>query len=365
MLDKKIILSGYFGYDNLGDEAILYSMIEGLKTLENVELVALSANPEKTTQKFGIRAAERMKVGTLLKEIKNCDLFISGGGSLFQDVTSKRSIYYYLGLLFLAKKIFKKKVMIYSQGIGPVLDSSNRKKMKAMFNDLDCINVRDKESKKELLDMGVNREISVTADTVFMLPSADSQWGHALFEKMGVDVQEKTVGISIRPWKDLDKTIVEEIKNTIEHLQDTGVNIVLLPFHHPGDLTLSKMVYNSLNDKKNVFLIEESLNEREMLSVIANIDIMLSMRLHGLIFGVVGGAYPIGISYDPKINSLMKELQFQEPISVEQLDSGELITQLEDSLADLEKRKEQTKKAANTMREKALKNIELVKELLN
>ncbi len=365
MLNKKILMSGYFGYDNLGDEAILYSMVEGLCSIENVELTALSANPQKTAEKFGIRAVERMKITTLLKEIKNCDIFISGGGSLFQDVTSKRSIYYYLAQLFLAKKVFKKKVMIYSQGIGPVTEESNRAKVAKAFNRLDKINVRDKESKKELLDMGVKKEISVTADTVFMLEKPDKGFGRELLQKMGLDLQEQTIGISIRAWKDWDEKIVEEIKNTISHLQDSGVNIILLPFHHPGDLMLSQKVWESLPDRSKVHLLEEQLDERQMLSLIANIDIMLSMRLHGLIFGVVAGAYPIAISYDPKVKSLMKEFGLPTTGEVEKLDSSELISELEDTLGELDKRKEKVREIAERMREKAIQNIELVKELLN
>ena len=79
---KKILLSGYFGYDNLGDEAILYSIVEELKKIDDVELVALSGNPQKTTEKFGIYAVERMKLFPVLKELSRCDIFLSGGGSL-------------------------------------------------------------------------------------------------------------------------------------------------------------------------------------------------------------------------------------------------------------------------------------------
>ena len=124
-MSKKIVLSGYFGFDNLGDEAILYSIIQEVKKMQNTEITVLSANPEKTSQKFGVAAVDRMSPKEVIRAIKNCDMFISGGGSLLQDVTSNRSLLYYLALLRLAK-LFGKKVMIYSQGIGPVNGAKNQ-----------------------------------------------------------------------------------------------------------------------------------------------------------------------------------------------------------------------------------------------
>ena len=142
----KILLSGYFGFDNVGDEAILNAMVKGIrKEMPDAELVAMSANPELTARKNGIRAIDRMSIISIMKEMRDMDLFISGGGSLFQDVTSRRSILYYLGVAYLAKVIFKKKVMIYSQGIGPVTDPKNRERMAKLFRKLDIINVRDNQ----------------------------------------------------------------------------------------------------------------------------------------------------------------------------------------------------------------------------
>ena len=381
-MNKKIVLSGYFGFDNLGDEAILYSMVKGIGAIPDVEIVALSSNPEKTAAKFNIKAVDRMKMSAVLREIRNCDLFISGGGSLLQDVTSKRSLIYYLTLLKIAK-FFKKKVMIYSQGIGPVNDAKNRAHLTKVFKKLDEINVRDNESKQELIDMGVKNKVSVTADTVFLLDQPEQETGKRILTaldgfcfveaeaNLGLEHKAEadkvfTVGISIRPWKELNHKIVEEIKKTIEQLKITypKARFVLLPFHHPGDLTLSHQLYNAIEDKENIYLIEAHLNEREMLSVIGHMDVMLSMRLHGLIFAVVAGAYPIGISYDPKIQSLMKELNLPAAIEVEDLNGEILAAQVEAALAEAADLKRDIEDMASLMQKRALENVDMVRRLL-
>ena len=386
-MSKKIVLSGYFGFDNLGDEAILYSIIQEVKKMQNTEITVLSANPEKTSKKFGVAAVDRMSPKEVIRAIKNCDMFISGGGSLLQDVTSNRSLLYYLALLRLAK-LFGKKVMIYSQGIGPVNGVKNRKSLAKAFKNLDIINVRDKESYEELMGMGVKKPISITADTVFLLQGPDREKGKSILgELMAQDesleklleaveaatepTQESekpeaiTIGIAIRPWKDLDEKIILETKKTIEKLQEIKeypIKIVFLPFHHPGDLTLSQAVYDSLDNKTNVYVVKNQLDEREMLSLMANVDIILSMRLHGLIFGVVGGAYPVAISYDPKIDSLMKELGLKKPMGVENMDSKLLVEQLEESIKNIKALKEETKELAELMQKRAQEGIELIKE---
>lgn len=392
-MNKKIVLSGYFGFDNLGDEAILYSIIQEVKKIEKTEITVLSSHPEKTSKKFGVKAVDRMSPKEVIKTIKNCDLFISGGGSLLQDVTSNRSLRYYLALIRLAK-FFGKKVMIYSQGIGPVNMPKNRKALAKAFKNLDIINVRDKESYEELKAMGVKKPISITADTVFLLKRPESQTGKKILidlmatkavteDSQVVKVaempsksqseselksefpEEITIGISIRPWKDLDEKIILETKKTIEKLQEIKeypIKIVFLPFHHPGDLTLSQAVYDALDNKTNVYVVKNQLDEREMLSLMANVDIILSMRLHGLIFGVVGGAYPVAISYDPKIDSLMKELGLKKPMGVENMDSKLLVEQLEESIKNIKALKEETKELAELMQKRAQEGIELIKE---
>src|SRR5690606_34850383 len=100
---KKILISGYYGFDNSGDDAILKAMVEDLKENDNsIEITALSRNPTFTEKIYNIRAVNRFKIRDVMRAIEDCNLFISGGGSLLQDVTSTRSLLYYLSLMEVA-----------------------------------------------------------------------------------------------------------------------------------------------------------------------------------------------------------------------------------------------------------------------
>ena len=99
---SKVVLSGYYGFNNSGDETILYAMITMFRKIEpSLEITVLSNEPEKTAKQYGVEAVNRWKWGQVFRAVSGCDLFISGGGSLLQDV-SKNSPLYYLAVILLA-----------------------------------------------------------------------------------------------------------------------------------------------------------------------------------------------------------------------------------------------------------------------
>ena len=101
---NKVVLSGYYGFNNAGDEAVLQAIINSLKKADqDLDITVLSNNPEHTTKAYGVKAVNRWKLNEIAGAIKESDLLISGGGSLLQDVTSKNGILYYLGIIGLAR----------------------------------------------------------------------------------------------------------------------------------------------------------------------------------------------------------------------------------------------------------------------
>ena len=116
----KAVISGYYGFDNCGDEAVLLAIIHCLKKLKpDVRIVVLSGNPKKTRELYAVEAVNRWNPFSVAIELLSCRLLISGGGSLLQDVTSTKSLRYYLAIINIAA-LFKKRIMIYSQGLGPL-----------------------------------------------------------------------------------------------------------------------------------------------------------------------------------------------------------------------------------------------------
>ncbi|GAB6158999.1 polysaccharide pyruvyl transferase CsaB [Desulfotomaculum varum] len=303
----KVVISGYYGFDNLGDEAVLFSILKTLREQYiGLRIEVLSHQPEKTAEVYQVTAANRWQPLQVYRALKECDLLLSGGGSLLQDVTGLKSLLYYLGVIWLARRL-DKPVFFYAQGIGPVRSRLGRLAMRLVANRVNYITVRDELSRQDLLDMGVCRPpIEVTADPVLGLEEkfVDKAVGRAILEAAGLDlsIERKLVGVSVRQWQELtayQKTVAE----VCDKLSRLGYQVVFLPMHYPDDLAASREVAELLEQPATV--LEGAYSVAEMASLIANMDLLIGMRLHALILAAVMHVPPVAVSYDPKIDRFM------------------------------------------------------------
>ncbi len=307
-----ILISGYYGFDNIGDESILRAVINGVRSrLPDSRLTVLSHDPAATREKYGVDAVNRMAPLEIVRAVKRCDMLISGGGSLLQDVTSSKSLLYYLAIIRLAKH-YGKKVFIYSQGIGPIDRAANRRATARVLRQVDGIVVRDERSANLLGEIGVPRAV-ITADPVLRMPQVDKARGKAALRKAGVPEQRGlTVGWAIRE-RDANGAFVAEIRKCILWLRERyNAESVLIPFHYEEDLAVCRAIA-AQTDGAAVCLQEKYLSE-DMLSIIGNMDILTGVRLHSLIYAAIMGVPMIGISYDPKCTAFLRSVGM-EPLS--------------------------------------------------
>ncbi len=322
---SRVVLSGYYGFNNAGDEAILYAIIRTLRKIEpGIEITVLSNEPAKTAKQYHVRACRRWKLGEVIKALSTCDLLISGGGSLLQDVTSKLSPLYYLGVIFLAR-LLERPVMVYAQGIGPLRTRINRSLSAFVLNRVNAITVRDQRSKEDLVAMGVEREITVTADPVLGLSpeNISVELGREILERNGFCPGEgqKLLGVYIRSWK--DNAYLPELVKACDKLAEEGWKIVFVPMQFPGDITISRQAAKQM--KHEALVLKEMYNPEEILSITKNMDLVLGMRLHALIKGAVARVPVVGLSYDPKVDRFLESIGHQALISVENLRGETLI----------------------------------------
>ena len=167
---KNILISGYYGFNNTGDEA----MIETMSTLlakRDYGLIVLSSNPERTNELYNVQAYDRYKISEVIKAIKKSDLVVSGGGTLFQDVTSKKSIWYSLGIVWLAQFLGKRVCVAY-QGLGPLNTNLYRKMTKKILNkkSIKLVALRDEHAIQFAKELGIHEDkIVFSSDMIFMM----------------------------------------------------------------------------------------------------------------------------------------------------------------------------------------------------
>jgi len=350
--NPRIVISGYYGFDNCGDEAVLLSIIHCLrKRRPDVSITVLSGNPEKTRQTYNVDAVNRWSPVGVARAIMPCDLLISGGGSLIQDVTSSRSPGYYLGVIRLAL-FFRKKVMIYSQGVGPLTVKKNRASAAKVFNRCHALALRDSASADLLRDIGVEQDMVVTCDPVMALSREDAVGDPAaqkdLLREVGITdsaggTPRPLLFVSIRCWKDnrhitpvaalLDKRIAE------------GWDVLLVPAHYPGDMEAISMLRGRMNAQP--FIVDKCLNAGEYLALAASADKVFSMRLHGLICAMAMGTPMVGLSYDPKIDAFMEQAGVEKfCLSFENVDFDSLQRMIGEQPPPLEPRRLEMSKLA-------------------
>jgi len=300
----KIALSGYYGFDNAGDEALLLAISSSIKRLApESEFVVFSGYPAKTTRLHNMPAVHYMRPGALIRELRSADLLISGGGSIFQDVTSSRSFLYYISVVALAR-LLRKPVVFYAQGVGPIRRSFNRWLLGRVANRVNLITLRDEASRNFLLDLDVRPSLlQVTADPVFALhtnPSDLDEIG-ALFPFLK-EGSSKRLGVSVRQWAALDG-YQPELARVLDALQEQDYEIIFIPMDYPEDIHESERVMSFM--QKPAQLLKQNLYTGQHLALISRLDLMIGMRLHALIFAASSGIPFAGISYDPKIDAFL------------------------------------------------------------
>lgn len=361
---NKILISGYYGFNNLGDEAILETIIGRIRhTVKDADISVLSATPERTSSNYQVASYNRKSIPSVLKALWNCDVLISGGGSLLQDVTSKMSIKYYLAIILLAK-IMGKKVMVYSQGIGPIHKEGNRFITKMILNHVDCITVREENSKTDLRELGlVGKEIGVTADPVIDLPAADQVKGLELLKQSSGIWQDgrTTVGFALRSKDFQTEEAYNKLLDTIEGMI-SDYQLVFIPFHYNEDLVILKRLKEAYGDR--VVIVMERFNTSEILGVIGCFDVLVGVRLHSLIFAAVQNVLPIGVSYDPKIDYFMETLSMNTLCEVSDMTAEKLKLEIERLLGNKAQYKAQLRAVVEELKHKIDDNDRLLLNLL-
>lgn len=358
----KILISGYYGFENFGDEAILLVLIRELKRIiPEVEIVVLTSNIQYTETQYNVRAVNRMVIPNVIKEMITSDLLISGGGSLLQDVTSSMSIYYYLFIIQLAK-ILGLKTFIYAQGIGPINQSLSRLATSVVLRNTDINTVRDKSS-KELLD-SLNVKSELTCDPVWLGLHSDNT---NVLESLGLSSKNKYIGVNLRPWPSVGMLELQDLARAVSTIASNDkADVLIMPLQYEQDIDICTNFSNILlmvSPTLKVTLVEKNLTPMEWDCVINRCEKILAMRFHALVVSLMHNKELFGISYDPKVSALMNNAAAHF-LTVKEWNEGLLFKKL-NSWYEAQKLGLTYKVDFSELNTLALHNIEMVKILLN
>lgn len=290
-MPKKVVISGYYGFDNFGDDAILSVLCDKLKSL-NSDITVISANPSKTSGDYGVKAVKNFDIKSVLRAISASDILVSGGGSLLQDVTSLKSLLYYSFVISCAL-FFEKDVIVFAQGIGPLKRKISQKIVKSVLSRVRYVSVRDKKSYELLQSWGINA-VQVN-DPVYNIKISDVPKNFA-------------VGIQLRAFSSVNEKFLNELAdNILKHFSNRKIELFVFQEALDKEICLhfENILKNKCPDVDTKVIYYK--NRTETFKRIAQLDCMIAMRFHAVIAALKAGVKTAGINYDIKVEKLAEE----------------------------------------------------------
>lgn len=365
----KIVLSGFYGLGNTGDEAILKSIVDNLKKeLDNPDITVFSLSPEQTAKEHGVKSVYRgwrHDNKEKVKALRQADLLISGGGGLLQDTYPTKFLFgplpYYLLIVLLAK-LCGTKVMFFSQGIGPVTSTWGKFLMRRLANLADFVTVRDEFSKDYLHNLGVTRpETVVTADIVFAL---DLDPDDSAYDSLPLKGDERIVAVAPRPWFEHEEEYMTKMAWALDRLVEThGVTPVFVPMEPPYDTDVSKRIVAKMEHSTETLVLDGAFSPNELHNFIARADLTIALRLHALIFSALQNVPHVGLSYDPKVEAFLKRSgMWEHSFPLGDFTKEALYESAAYALDHSDELKTMLAPNVGYMRSEAIRNIDLLRE---
>ena len=287
------VLCGYYGKGNGGDEALLAALLQMLPP--HVTPLVLSGNPAETTARYGVAACDRMSTFAVIEALRRSDAFIWGGGSLMQDATSAFSPLYYGGLMGLAQWMGLKTIA-WAQGVGPLRRPFTRWLTRNALGGCTAVSVRDRGSAALLSDWQM--PLTLAPDPVWALESAPvpGLW----------DLPAPRVAVALRSHPQLTPARLQALTKALADFQTaTDTCILLIPFQPVQDLAIAQAIQPHLPGSSQILQLTDP---HQLKGVFQGVEMAIAMRYHGLIMAAAAGCRCFAISYDPKVDQLMQDL---------------------------------------------------------
>ena len=313
---------------NIGEEAILTSLLQDLEACGIRNISVLSNQPERTHIRHGNKInviSDDLGSWPLMPfNIRKYDLLIWGGGHMLQDRSSQLYIPCVTKNLLLAKLTGIPR-FIYAPGLGPIVNRLGKFLSKLAINGSGKIIVRDEESFDLLKKIGITGEIHQTADPAFSLQTVHN---NAQFKKM----ESTVIGLAPRKLFYRKGSILPvRLQQHSDHLADSqfmrfiaetaaaldlliekcNARIALFPMDigpNPRDDLVCQQISCQMVKSAKVKIYDDDPPLGIFIRRMAGLDLLISARLHGIILGLRFGLPFIGIDSDGKIFRLANKI---------------------------------------------------------
>ncbi len=384
MADSKVIfLVGYFGFGNVGDEAILSAMLTHFRGRSaGLHFIVASGNPDQTAAAHTVAAIRWNDIAAIHRTVQKADLVVIGGGGLFHDywgtdpdaLLSEHhwGVVYYAGPALLAR-VYRKPLMLFGVGVGPLYSEPGRKFTRLTASACHAITVRDAGSKRLLQEIGIpEAAIRVTADPGFLFDATGSA---TLAEAVpeGFELPRPVVGVAVRYWGiGVHPDFLErELAAALDLcLKQQGGTVVLIPFQdisgkQENDRATAERILGQMRLRERAVVAGEG-SPSQIYGWISGCDAVIGMRLHAMIFAAMAGVPAVALQYDPKVQEVVSLLGLEDlSLDIKNIDALKVAALLDAALQRRDALGKAMREAAAELRQAAAKNISIAIDLLD
>src|SRR5688572_15519633 len=364
----KVGITGSYGGLNLGDEAILQSIITQLRRdVPQAEITVFSRDAEDTKRRHGVERAvpvRNLSRAEVVPEIERLDLLILGGGGILYDADART----YLREVALAKEKHVP-VMVYAIGAGPLENVDVQKSVADSLEGVELITVRERSAQQVLEHAGVHREIVVTADPALLLKPEPLPRG--VLRTEGLEGRRRLIGMSVREpgvaAPDIDpKEYHALLANAADFMVDRyDADIVFVPMERSVlDSQHSHAVIALMLRANRATVLKSVYTSGQLLSLMSRFHFVVGMRLHFLIFAALRGVPFVALPYAGKVSGFLEELQIPSP-PMQLVNAGRLMAYIDESWDQMRAIKAKLAKNVPPLQKRAQETHRILLELVN
>ena len=324
-----VVICGAYGRDNAGDDAILEAIITEIRSIDrDMPITVLSRHPERTRLTYRIPSLHTFHYLAWFRAMGRSRLYINGGGSLIQDVTSTRSLIYYLHSIRTAARRGNK-VLMYGCGIGPVNRRANRRQAAKILNRyVDAITLREPNSLEELKAMGVDKPvIRLSADPALILSPASDTVVDSVMATAGVPLEGRYICFAVRQWPGVEEKLPAIRAAAAYAYEKHGLTPLFLAVEKVKDPELIRRLAEGVTVPH--YVITQPGGHRAIIGLLGRMKLVVSMRLHSLIFAAGQGVPLVGLVYDPKVSAFLRYIGQDLCLELDALDQASLCAMID------------------------------------
>jgi polysaccharide pyruvyl transferase CsaB len=363
----RVGITGSYGGLNLGDEAILHSIVAQLRRDLPVEITVFSRDPEDTKRRHAVERAipvRKMSRAEAVPEVERLDLLIVGGGGILFDAEAR--IYLREAQIAREKGV---PVMVYAIGAGPLKHAGAQQVVREVLDQVDVVTVRERSAQQVLEEAGVHREVIVTADPALLLKPEPLPRG--VLKSEGLEGRRRLIGMSVREpgvaAPDIDpKEYHALLANAADFMVDRyDADIVFVPMEHSVlDSQHSHAVIAQMLRAQRASVLKSVYTSGQLLSLMSKFHFVVGMRLHFLIFAALRGVPFVALPYAGKVSGFLEELQIPAP-PLQLVNAGRLIAYIDESWDQMRAIKAKLEKNVPPLQKRAQETHRILLELIN